>query len=82
MYGVLATTYYKTSLTGTLAVPFTPPNINTLLELLSSDLKYGMNEAKVHDIMFSRVRGIEFFIRVLIKKFIDRIFHCNTYFHS
>ncbi|KAK3855885.1 hypothetical protein Pcinc_037734 [Petrolisthes cinctipes] len=46
MYGVLATTYYKTSLTGTLAVPFIPPNIDTLQELLKSDLKYGMYEAK------------------------------------
>lgn len=52
MYGVLATTYYKTSLTGTLAVPLIPPNINTLQELIRSDLKYGMNEAKVIDAMF------------------------------
>lgn len=62
MYGVLTTTYYKTSLTGTLAVPFTPPNINTLQDLLRSDLKYGMNEAKVYDVMFYISREYSVFV--------------------
>ncbi|KAK3888147.1 hypothetical protein Pcinc_007791 [Petrolisthes cinctipes] len=38
VYSLLVTTYYKTSLTSTLAVPFKPPTINTLQQLLSSNI--------------------------------------------
>ncbi|KAK4323237.1 hypothetical protein Pmani_006021 [Petrolisthes manimaculis] len=46
LHGLLVTTYYKTSLTGTLAVPFASPTLDTLQQLLSSDLKYGMKNSK------------------------------------
>ncbi|XP_066961643.1 ionotropic receptor 21a-like isoform X2 [Macrobrachium rosenbergii] len=46
IYGFLLTTYYKTALTATLAVPSVPPTIDTLAQLLNSDLKYGMIDAK------------------------------------
>ncbi|KAK7082907.1 hypothetical protein SK128_022481, partial [Halocaridina rubra] len=46
LFSLLMTTYYKTALTATLAVPSVPPTINTLVQLLNSDLKYGMIDAK------------------------------------
>ncbi|XP_053638170.2 glutamate receptor U1-like [Cherax quadricarinatus] len=46
VYAFLLTTYYKTSLTAALAVPSTPPTIDTLDQLLHSDLKFGMIDAK------------------------------------
>ncbi|XP_076065006.1 uncharacterized protein LOC143039040 [Oratosquilla oratoria] len=46
LYSFLITTYYKTSLTAALAVPSRPHTIDTLLQLLNSDLGYGMIDAK------------------------------------
>lgn len=48
LYSLLVRTYYKTSLTSSLAVPFKPPTINTPQQLLSSNIKVAMNHAKVH----------------------------------
>lgn len=47
LYGLLLTTYYKTSLTAALAVPFVPPTLDTLQQLIRSNLDYGMIDAKV-----------------------------------
>lgn len=47
VHGLLVTTYYKTSLTGTLAVPFASPTIDTLRQLLNSDLQLVMRFEKV-----------------------------------
>lgn len=47
VYSLLITTYYKTSLTARLAVPSVPPTIDTLDQLLRSNLKFGMIDAKV-----------------------------------
>ncbi|KAK3854771.1 hypothetical protein Pcinc_038770 [Petrolisthes cinctipes] len=49
IHGLLVTTYYKTSLTGTLAVPFASPTIDTLQQLLDSDLKLAMRFEKGSD---------------------------------
>ncbi|KAK8396872.1 hypothetical protein O3P69_005090 [Scylla paramamosain] len=46
LYGLLITTYYKTSLTAALAVPFVPPTLDTLHQLMRSNLKFGMIDAK------------------------------------
>lgn len=47
VYAFLITTYYKTSLTAALAVPFVPPTIDTLQQLIRSNLDFGMIDAKV-----------------------------------
>lgn len=47
VYSLLVVTYYKTALTSTLAVPFKPPLINTLQELLTSNIKPTMVDLKV-----------------------------------
>ncbi|KAK4289946.1 hypothetical protein Pmani_037120 [Petrolisthes manimaculis] len=49
LHGLLVTTYYKTSLTGTLAVPFASPTLDTLQQLLHSDLKLAMRFEKGSD---------------------------------
>ncbi|XP_042234092.1 probable glutamate receptor [Homarus americanus] len=46
IYALLLTTYYKTSLTAALAVPSAPPTIDTLDQLIRSNLEYGMIDAK------------------------------------
>ncbi|XP_068238809.1 ionotropic receptor 21a-like [Palaemon carinicauda] len=46
LYSFLLTTYYKTALTASFAVPKVPPTIDTLTQLLNSDLNYGMIDAK------------------------------------
>ncbi|XP_071523891.1 glutamate receptor ionotropic, delta-2-like [Panulirus ornatus] len=46
VYSLLVTTYYKTSLMATLAVPSIPPTIDTLEQLFRSNLKFGMIDAK------------------------------------
>ncbi|XP_045620111.1 glutamate receptor ionotropic, kainate glr-3-like [Procambarus clarkii] len=46
VYSFLVTSYYKTSLTATLAAPSIPPTIDTLHQLLRSNLKFGMIDAK------------------------------------
>ncbi|CAL4099409.1 unnamed protein product, partial [Meganyctiphanes norvegica] len=46
LYSFLITTYYKTSLTASLAVPSRPSTIDSLIDLLNSDLNFGMIDAK------------------------------------
>ncbi|XP_018019213.2 ionotropic receptor 21a-like [Hyalella azteca] len=46
IYGLLTTTYYKSALMAVLAVPTTPPTLNTLQELYDSKIQYGMIDAK------------------------------------
>lgn len=58
IYGVLVTTYYKSALMAVLAVPTTPPTINTLQELLQSDLSYGMIAAKVRQLRHNCDKGV------------------------
>ena len=55
IYGFLVSTYYKSALVSVLAVPTVPPMLNTLEELLGSDLGYGMIDAKVRSLLLLNI---------------------------
>ncbi|KAK3855891.1 hypothetical protein Pcinc_037740 [Petrolisthes cinctipes] len=61
---LLVTTYYKTSLTGTLAVPFASPTIDTLQQLLHSDINPAMKEAKGSDYQLFSTSNVSLYQRV------------------
>ncbi|KAK4323235.1 hypothetical protein Pmani_006019 [Petrolisthes manimaculis] len=64
LHGLLVTTYYKTSLTGTLAVPFASPTLDTLQQLLNSDINPVMKEAKGSDYQLFSTSSVSLYQRV------------------